>query len=147
MFSIKGEGCTQDQTVILKVTTFWQDNRFPDEANWLQYVKSDLDNTKKTNYVTVVSEVIYDIQVDASITVEAKIEGTDKTASFKVSVTILPVKRQFQDNHKYNIKARVPIFKLEDISPYGLLKIVFQDPIMVFNRKNDAFMLNPLKFL
>ena len=79
--------------MILKVTTFWQDNRFPDEANWLQYVKSDLDNTKKTNYVTVASEVIYDIQIDASITVEAKIEGTDKTASFKVSVTILPVKR------------------------------------------------------
>ena len=45
-------------------------------------------------YATVVSEAIYDIQVDATITVEARIEGTDKTSSFTVAVTILPAKRQ-----------------------------------------------------
>ena len=92
-FTITGESCTQDYSVNLKVTTLWQDNRFTEEANWLQYMKSDLDNTRMTIYVTVVSEAIYDIQVDATITVEARIEGTDKTSSFTVAVTILPAKR------------------------------------------------------
>jgi hypothetical protein len=62
--------------VSLKVTTLWQDSRFPQEENWLHYEKSDLDNKKENNYVTVVSEAIYDLQVDATITVEALIDGT-----------------------------------------------------------------------
>ena len=70
-FTITGDGCTQDYPVSLKVTTLWQDHRFPEETNWLHYLKSDLDNVKKTNYITVASEAIYDIQVDAVITVEA----------------------------------------------------------------------------
>jgi hypothetical protein len=122
-FTITGEGCNQDYSVILKVTPLCYDQRFPEETNWLQYVKSDLDNTKKTNYVTIVSEAIYDTQVDATVNVEGQIKGTEKTSSFTAFVVILPAKRPIKN--KINIKARVPSFKLESISPSGLLVLAF----------------------
>ncbi len=129
----------------LKITAKWFDSRFPDEKDWLQYNKADLDNKKFLNFVTVYSQAIYDLKVDASITVEATIAGTQQTSSFTVVVSILPVKRKISLNN--NIKARTPTFKIDSISVTGLIKFVFDDPIIVFNKANDAFMLKPLEFL
>ena len=60
-------------------------------------------------------------------------------------MSILPAKRLVSRDN--NLKARAPIFKLESISVTGLVQLRFDDPIMVFNRDNDAFMLKPLEFL
>ena len=89
----------------------------------MQYVKSDLDNNKKINYITIVSEAIYDAQVDATINVEGSIKGTEIKSSFSVVVVILPAKRPIKK--KTNIKTRAPTFKLESISPSGLLVLEF----------------------
>jgi hypothetical protein len=55
------------------VKTEWHDHRFPDESNWLQYNKLELNNSKKINSVIVVSEAIYDLSIEAIITVEGRI--------------------------------------------------------------------------
>ena len=122
-FEIKGEGCTQDYPVTLTVTTTWDDDRFLEEFEWLQYNKTDLDNSKTMNFVKVESKAIYDLQIEATIIVKARIEGKSNTSSFKVVVIILPAQRQIKVDK--SIKAHPPAFKISSISVSGLLVMQF----------------------
>jgi hypothetical protein len=60
-FKLKGsKECTEGKSIQVSIKTTWQDNRFVNENDWLQYTASTIGAERASSYFTISSEQIYD---------------------------------------------------------------------------------------
>lgn len=45
--------CTEDIVIEILLSSYWDDDRFSSESDWLQYTKDSIGNTSKNNYFVV----------------------------------------------------------------------------------------------